>query len=243
MQTSNSFTAAALGDSITTAFNAHGPRDNLHLSWSTGTDDSSGVLSHAARLKAVIPNVRFELHNAAVAGSKATDLRPQVSRVVPLKPDYVTLLIGANDLVQWTGSTRALVATFSAEVEAATKRLVEANPRVMIFVAGIPNQAHLLELALSSKGLPGFERFAYLVPYLSPPMIAPLRAAYLERWEALNEVLADLARRHPGNVRYGGRVALSKFAAEHLSPLDSYHPSSAGQKLLAELTWAEGWFP
>lgn len=221
---SNKLVVGALGDSITTAFNAKNPQDNWEHSWATG--DAYG---HAAKLAALYPQLFVEQHNVAVSGARAVDLRRQVERLVKVEPDYVTLLVGANDLTHGMQlPTRSLVTGYKAEVGDALARIIAASPRCMIILAGVPNQAQLLEL----------------LPFdFDARLIGPLRVMYLERWEALNAALADLAQRHAANVRFSAAPALAKFGSEHLSLLDRYHPSPLGQRYLAELTWRDGWFP
>jgi lysophospholipase L1-like esterase len=220
----NKLVVGALGDSITTAFNAKDPQDNWAHSWATGE-----AFGHAARIAALYPQLHVERHNVAVSGARAVDLRRQVERLVKVAPDYATLLVGANDLTYGLHlPTRSLVSGYKAEVADALARLIAASPRIMIVLAGVPNQAQLLEL----------------LPFdFDAGLVGPLRAMYLERWEAFNAALADLAQKHAANVRFSTAPALAKFGREHLSPLDRYHPSQLGQQYLAELTWREGWLP
>ena len=54
--------------------------------------------------------------------------------------------------------------------------------------------------------------------------------------------LAAVAAAYPANVRMAHGVGRVRFAPEHLSAHDFYHPSAKGQAMLAERTWLEGWF-
>ncbi|MGX9898772.1 SGNH/GDSL hydrolase family protein [Arthrobacter sp. SA17] len=88
---------AALGDSITRAHSVccH-PGDQPELSWSTGSNAAQGIQSHYRRLLEVQPGL--SRNNNAVSGSTAADLPAQAAAAASQGADYVTILIGANDL-------------------------------------------------------------------------------------------------------------------------------------------------
>lgn len=116
------------------------------------------------------------------------------------------------------------------------------NPRVMILLVAVPDQSKVLEI-LGAKHA-GFEMAAaYLNTVAGSAYMKMMIHLYRERSERLNRALADIARRHSANVRFCGGIAAARFTGEHLSPIDSYHPSVLGQTLLANLTWNEGFFP
>jgi lysophospholipase L1-like esterase len=233
------FTIGALGDSITTAFNAERSGDDVAASWATGGER---VLGHAHRLAAALPALTVRSVNAARAGAQAQDLELQVDRLLPSAPDYVTLLVGANDLTRWLlGGFGPAVDRYERDVRTAVLRLKEANPRVLILLGSLPDQSRVLDLVIA-RGLGGAAGGGWgdLVP---PSLRAGLQQAYTERWTAANRALEDVAAAYPGQVRLARGIARARFAGEHLSPLDSYHPSVEGQRLLARVTWDEGFFP
>lgn len=238
MTNKNSMTLGAVGDSITTAFNAASAADNLAHSWATG---DATVGSHRTRLERAFPGLQVIPVNAAVAGARADALAAQVSRLLAVAPDYVTILIGANDLHAWlmNGEYGVALERFRSDVQDAIRRLVAANPRIMIVLSGIPDQSRVLALALRSSGGPA----ARLLSELPAGLIAALQGGYKERWERANEALAAVAAALPANVRLVTKTPRVRFAPEHLSPVDFYHPSVAGQRLLADVTWEQGWFP
>lgn len=231
-------TVGALGDSITTAFNAASSADNPAHSWSTG-DDTVG--SHRSRIGRAFPGIAVKTVNAAVAGARSDALAAQVARLEGGIPDYVTLLIGANDLTDWllNGEYGAQIQAFKRNVQDAVRRLVMANPRIMIVLSGLPDQSRVLVLALKSAG----GAAANLISRLPPNLVGALQAGYVERWQRANAVLVEVAGAFPSNVRFIAKTPRVRFSPEHLSPLDFYHPSVAGQRLLAEVTWEQGWFP
>ena len=232
----------ALGDSISTAFNAEAPDDNLAYSWATGSATDGRLKSHWQRLQLALPHAKVEALNLAFHGARATDLSAQLQRLEGRRPDYVTLLIGANDLMQWLmlSDVNSVLLSFKANVERCLQLLIEKNPRVMIVLSSIPDQARVLELRLKQANLP--DQFSRLLA-AQPQMLEPLRRQYHNRWERANAALAAVASAHPAQVRFVAKTTKFLFEAEHLSALDSYHPSILGQQLLADLTWEQGWFP
>jgi lysophospholipase L1-like esterase len=139
---------AALGDSITRAFNSDGPGcptgpslDCIKNSWSTGTNPV--VNSQFQRFEAIHPRRDLVAFNDAVSGARASGLLGQAKTAATQNPDYVTIQIGANDAC---ASTPTAVATFRSQVETALDTLVEAEPKVYIEMLSIPdiNQLHTL---------------------------------------------------------------------------------------------------
>ena len=89
---------AAVGDSITQAASSGGSlgTDYPQNSWSTGTNAT--VNSHYLRLLALNSAISGRNYNRSVSGAKMADLNGQMQNVVALQPDYLTVLIGGNDL-------------------------------------------------------------------------------------------------------------------------------------------------
>ena len=225
------FKIAALGDSITSGCNAELLGDNLRYSWSTGNADSGGLRSHLHRLRTAFTQLNVTAINVAVAGSQAAALAEQVDLILSYQPDYVTLLMGANDLPKWMlGEYGVLLERYAADMGAAIKRLVAANGRVMVQLVAIPNQARVLQILQRS-------------PIQSGSFFQHINRGYQERRSRMNAALEHIANTTPGNVRFAGNVAFVQFSEEHLSPIDRYHPSIAGQALLADASWQMGFFP
>src|SRR5207249_4829158 len=89
---------AAVGDSITQVASSAGSLgvDAPQNSWSTGTN--STVNSHYLRLLALGAPIGQQNHNLSVSGAKVGGLNAQMLNVVAIRPDYLTVLIGGNDL-------------------------------------------------------------------------------------------------------------------------------------------------
>src|SRR3990172_11531524 len=134
---------AAVGDSITQAASTGGSlgADYPQNSWSTGT--SSSVNSHYLRLLALNPAISGQNHNRSVSGARMADLNGQMQNVVALQPDYLTVLIGGNDLCTDTVAEMTSVSAFRSQFETAMATLVTGSPSTNVYVSSIPNVYHL----------------------------------------------------------------------------------------------------
>jgi lysophospholipase L1-like esterase len=144
---------AALGDSITRAFNTEiapptcptGPSlDCPKNSWSTGTNPA--VDSQIQRIEAIDPGRNPVAFNDSRSGARAVDLPGQAQTAASQDPDYVTVQIGANDACRSTIAQQTPTATFRDQVQAALDALVEGDPKVYIQMLSIPdiNKLHTL---------------------------------------------------------------------------------------------------
>jgi len=191
---------AALGDSITRAFNSDGPGcptgpflDCAMNSWSTGTNPA--VESVYQRLEASNPGRDLVAYNDAVSGARAVHLLGQAEAAAAQDADYVTIEIGANDAC---GSTPT--ATFRGQVELALEALVGADPKVYVQMLSIPdiNQLHTLFTSPPDpNALLRWEVLGVCQSLLENPLsIEPAdvarRAAFREHVIALNGALGDV---------------------------------------------------
>ena len=131
---------AALGDSITRALAvccSNG--DNFRHSWSTGDRPGDGVTSHYERLTRLGRPITGRNHNIAISGSRAVHLPGQAAMAVKQNVDYVTILIGANDLCASSAAAMTSEAEFAVHVNSALAMLDRGLPRARIFVASIPD--------------------------------------------------------------------------------------------------------
>ena len=168
---------AALGDSVTQGVNATSLGKHPNLSWSTGTD----IQSHLKKLEE--EGYQVEAVNAAVSGAQSSDLLYQVHNL-PFVPDYVTILIGANDacggfLVDTVGNIRAAVET-----------LKERNSEVNIVIAPIPKLLSLYEAGVESNSC----RFKWWLFGICPPFLGSLadelRAANQAKIDEINDAFS-----------------------------------------------------
>lgn len=190
---------AALGDSITRAFNSDGPGcptgpslDCPKNSWSTGTNPL--VNSQLQRLEAMRPGREVVAHNDAVSGARAGGLAAQAAVAAAQDPDYVTIEIGANDAC---ASTPTPLAEFRAQIEVALATLVSGNHKVYILLASIPDINQLHAIFTSPPDPNALTRWAALSvcqgllanPLSNEPADLARRAAFRDRVIAYNGAL------------------------------------------------------
>jgi lysophospholipase L1-like esterase len=139
---------AAIGDSMTQAADVccwYG--DHPANSWSTGSAPWDGVLSHYERLRALNAQITGRNYNVAVSGARMVDGPAQAQRVVAQRVQYVTILLGANDVCTPTLETMTPVETFRTQLRE-TLRILDAGlpGRARVFVASIPDVTQLWQL-------------------------------------------------------------------------------------------------
>lgn len=227
---------AAIGDSITTGFDACSVlTDCPEVSWATGTDTT--VPSVAQRLGVT------ESWNHARSGARMADLPAQAELAVAGEPELVTILIGANDACAPTPETMTEVADFRADFTAAMSVIREELPTAQVFVASIPDLHRLWSEGKEYT----MARLAWGFG-ICPAMLADPRAvtdeaterrtAVRERVTAYNEVLAEVCAADARCRFDDGAVHAYAFSVEELSEWDWFHPSRRGQSALAEIAHA-----
>lgn len=229
----------ALGDSISAGFNAKHLGDNRDLSWATG--DSPLIRSHLRRLEEYFQTQLVGV-NESIAGSVASNLARQTSRLLPRHPAYVTIDIGANDVCTWTpdGYEPAL-AQFEKDVGDTIRRIITAEPDVSITLAPIPNVYQLWDVAVAMPGCQlKWDITGFCSPLLDSSRTEADRQSFIGRWQEANDALARVAADFPEHVLFDENAIDTPFTWEHVSPIDCFHPSIAGQNLLAEKTWLYG---
>ncbi|MBB2910756.1 lysophospholipase L1-like esterase [Streptosporangium becharense] len=231
---------ASMGDSITRGFNACGfYLDCPSRSWSTGS--SPTVNSHYLRTRGVNPSL--VAHNDGKSGAKVADLPEQARKAVSQGVDYVTILVGANDACASSEAGMTTVADFEAGFRTAMRTLTTGLPGASIFVSSIPDIERLWEAGKDSSAA----RAAWSTLNICQSMLARPRStdqADADRRDRVHRRVADfnavlsrvcveqVACRHDG-----GAVFNHPFELSHLSTWDYFHPNTAGQRLLAELTY------
>jgi lysophospholipase L1-like esterase len=235
------FVMGAMGDSITMATNSSGWGSRPDDSWATGHGKRSRVYSHFQRLKRII-NGPMEAYNVAGNGNRSPDLKRQLRRLLPKKPDYVTFLIGGNDICSWPDRYSESLERFSSEVGYAINALVNANPQVKILMLPIPNVYQLWELGKRNNCQALWNLTGLCKPLLHGQRTDEERDNFVRRWEDANEVIEDVALKFPDHVRFNPELAQIRFSWKHVSPRDCFHPSLEGQRYISTKTWMDDWF-
>jgi lysophospholipase L1-like esterase len=236
---------AAIGDSITRATNVccwYG--DHPAQSWSTGGGRFDGIQSHYERILALKPSIAGRNYNNARAGAKMAHAPAQAQAAVTQRARYVTILMGANDVCTSSSSTMTSVDDFRAQFSATMNVLASGlPPRSHVFVASIPNVYQLWQLFRNDL----VAQFVWSVAGICQSMLSTTnteedRQAVLAREQAFNQVLEEVCGRH-ANCRFDDYATFNfAFSTNHVSKLDYFHPSLAGQATLASLTWQHSWW-
>ncbi|SDC15941.1 SGNH/GDSL hydrolase family protein [Streptomyces prasinopilosus] len=229
---------AAVGDSITTGFDACAVlTDCPEVSWATG--GSEKVDSLAVRLLGPA-GAAERSWNYAVTGARMADLPGQMARAVSRKPELVTVLAGANDACRATTSAMTPVAAFRADFEEAIRTLRKALPEAQVYVASVPDLKRLWSQGRTSETGKRVWELGICPSMLGDPDALDAaanerRAAVQARVEDYNEVLEEVCAADD-RCRYdGGAVYAYRFGTAQLSRWDWFHPSIDGQARLAEI--------
>jgi lysophospholipase L1-like esterase len=235
---------AALGDSITRAFDVccwYG--DHPGQSWSTGGSYADGVTSQYERLVVVHPKIAGHNYNDAVSGARAADLPAQAARAVSQGAQYVTILMGANDLCTSSVATMTPVADFTASVQSALATLSQGLPKAHIFVSSIPNIYQLWSvLHTNLLAEAAWSTFGICQSMLATSNTEADRQQVVSREAAFNKALADACLAIARCRWDSGATYNYKFSASQVSTLDYFHPSLSGQAALATVTWQASWW-
>lgn len=243
---------ASAGDSLTRAFDV-GPccvsSDAPQYSWATG--DNAAVNSHYRRLLKLNPQVRA--FNYAKTGAKMADLERQVRGAASQRADYLTILIGANDVLpilkrdqnQCVARPAAMtsVATFRSEFEQALQTFAKLRPGARIFVSSVPDIRRLwVVLSRSAAARTALRTFGLCTASLKSETLARASRATSARVTAYNGVLASVCSAIARCRWDGGATYRYRFGLNDLSVVDYFHLSPKGQRHLAQLTWRASWW-
>lgn len=229
---------AAVGDSITTGFDACSVlTDCPEASWATG--DSKEVDSLAVRLLGPVEAAERSW-NHAVTGARMADLPGQMARAASHAPELVTVLAGANDACQATTSAMTPVADFRSDFEDAMSTLREALPRAQVYVASVPDLKRLWSQGRTSPTGKQAWELGLCPSMLSDPdaldaEASERRATVQRRVEDYNKALEEVCAEDQLCRYDGGAVYAYRFDAAQLSRWDWFHPGVEGQAELAEI--------
>ncbi len=239
---------AAVGDSITQAASSGGSlgTDYPQNSWSTGTNTT--VNSQYLRLLAIDPEISGHAYNDSVSGAKMADLNGQITVAVARRPDYLTVLIGGNDLCTDTVSQMTPVATFQSEFKAAMDTLTLGSPNTHVFVASITNVYQLWQLFHNNW----WARVVWSLGNICQSLLAnptstnatdvARRAEVAQRNVDYNNALQQVCATYANCLFDGDAVYNVAFSSSDVAG-DYFHPSIAGQAKLASVTWGAGYWP
>lgn len=238
----------AIGDSITVGFNATGfGESGRRYSWSTGQSLAGSTGSHLNRIKSLARQVGRDLNisaiNLADVGAEAIDTQEtpighQALQAMQHAPEYVTMMIGDNDVCNTNLSLSSFRSAFKNRIEEALATLTSGSrtPQIVL-VTSIPNPRSIKATQPSGFSFDGLKCRASweLLCSNMQRMAADRFDAY---WRAANEALEQASQRAGETVVFDNRaIASETIRANHVSNSDCFHPSVAGQNLISTTTW------
>jgi lysophospholipase L1-like esterase len=239
---------ASTGDSITRAYNTgfFPYLDNPSASWSTGTN--STVRSHYTRLLALQPQISGHAYNDAKSGAKMVDLAGQLTTAANQHVQYVTVLMGGNDICTSSESTMTSVATFRSQFTTAMNTISSGSPSTRIYVVSIPNVYNLWNVLKDSfTARTVWALFGVCQSMLSNAQSTAQadvdrRARVLQRDIDFNATLQSVCALYV-QCRFDGKAVFNTtFSASDITSRDYFHPSISGQAKLAAVSWAAGYW-
>lgn len=226
----------AIGDSITRGFAADSPLDNPSLSWSTGNDTRKRVESHLYRLQEM-SGKNVTGFNVAKSGARFAEIPGQVAKLAEHKVDYATILIGANDLCNWGQDATDQLQKLQITMRQSITTLLAQNPDMIITLVPVPDMYNLWVIGKDSACQSRWDLLNICPRLLSSSASDEGRQIFLEQWEDVNEIYAEISREFSGNVVFAEAIANTPFAREDISNFDCFHPSIKGQNFLSETVW------
>jgi len=243
--------------------------DRRHLSWATGIDPLHRMMSHGSRLNYMTKG-NVKLGNFAISGAHAGPREGYRSNLVDAQlpnllqwsretlgqeaPDYVVILIGANDICEENTDEMTPVNVYQNRVATAVDTVLARNPASHVLISSIPNIEALRETAREARLMPpvlsrceDVWKMAYAKHCGTLTMEAdPLeRQKISQRVREYNFALKDIADSR--SAQLGDRVRFAEKTYEaQLTPdllsVDCFHPNPLGQDLIAASTWESSWW-
>jgi len=234
---------ASTGDSITRAFNdCWFPYvDCPSASWSTG----SSSYSHYRRIQAANFGITGRSYNHAVTGADMADLYGQVQGVIGRRAEYVTILMGANDVCASSEGAMTDVNVFRDQFAAALASLTASLPSSRVFVSSIPDIYQLFSLYRYDVGanavwaIAGICQSMLAYPFSNFPGDVARRARVRQRNIDYNTQLAQVCAAYLQCRFDGNAVFNTAFVRSDITTRDYFHPSVNGQAKLAAVTWSQ----
>ncbi len=260
---------SSIGDSITAAVNAE-EFNVLRIAnpnpWASYTNGYRGfwewllgrtdVNSHNQRITRNFGSRGRVNDMQGVSGASSPNLLAQARGAVARQASYVPVLMGHNDVCKNDFAQIPSDAEFEANVRAALDELRRGLPAgATVYLLGLVDIYRLYELGadLSAFGFLDCRAVwatTLLNIYPCGTMLSPTnseadRQFTRSRNLAFNRILERLAAEYQQSdpnhyYQYSDAVEQYRFAANEVSPFDCFHPSAAGQRALADMTWRTG---
>jgi lysophospholipase L1-like esterase len=202
------------------------------------------VRSEYQRILAANPAISGNEYNDARTGAKMVDLAGQLAAAAAQRVQYVTILMGANDLCTSSAATMTPTATFQSQFAEALSTFFAADPGAQVMVDSIPNIYQLWNTLHSNWAAEATWNSAGICKaMLSWSNSEADRQKVVAQEAADNVVLASVCGQYT-NCRWDGyAVYRVQFPATDVSTVDYFHPDKTGQNALAATAWAAGYWP
>ena len=171
------------------------------------------------------------------------DLNGQATTAATQAVEYVTILMGANDVCKSSESTMTPVDTFRTQFQAAMNTLSSKLPDTRIFVSSIPNVYNLWSLLhTNSSAVTAWKLYGICQSMLASPTSTAQadmdrRARVQKRNVDFNTQLQQVCALYIHCHFDNNAVYNTVFAAADVSTRDYFHPSVAGQTKLASVSY------
>jgi lysophospholipase L1-like esterase len=220
----NIHSMAALGDSLTAGVGSGG----VEGSWATGVN----INSVYKRLNDRAPGIsRFNVSHAGDVMNDLVGSNGQAQKAVNAHADFVTIMIGTNDICHGPTS----VDTFRSEFTSVMNTLTSGIPSARIFVTSIPNWGQLYSLFQGDSSVVStWTTDGHCPLFLTPPGPSADTQQHLID---LNSVLAQVCAAHSQCTFDGNAVYNHGFQAGDYSTDDYFHWNAQGEQAVADTTF------
>lgn len=170
-------------------------------------------------------------------------------------PDYVTVLIGANDVCADSVDQMTADRDYYNNVDTAISRLVSANPNTKIMISSLPDINSLSDVAKRSRLL-GFApygrcediwRKTNLCYTLTRRPAGSLDDHLVsEKVISINRMLSEITERvnqqtGKQTIVFSSETYNKPFSDKDIS-IDCFHPNEEGQNVIAKTTWEQSFW-
>jgi len=253
------------GDSMTEAIDAELPAANHWASWANGYHGFwqwlfclTDVNSHNQRITRNFGCRGRRNYMEAVSGADMFDFPWQAQQAVDHKAQYVTVLMGHNDVCQHDFADIPTDEEYEVNLCEGMETLRTGLPKgATVYVVGIVDIYRLWEIARHKKALGIVDceilwAFTLLDLFPCGTMLNPLNSEADRQFtrdrnirfnEILERVTAEYEATDPDHHYFFTDVVFDyQFVESQVSDIDCFHPSASGQKLLSRITWQAGPF-
>ena len=172
------------------------------------------------------------------------DLDGQVKTAASQGVQYLTVLMGANDLCTSSAATMTPTATFTAQLQQALSDFFVADPTAHVYLSSLPNLYQLWSvLHTNSSARSTWSLFGICQSMLSNSNTEAQRQLVVTQEKADNQALLTTCAQY-ANCLWDNYAGYNfSFPASDISTVDYFHPNLAGQNDVARITWGASYWP